>query len=51
MSHDHSAVIMAFDEDPTNGIPCVGVDIMKVELPRGQTLHEFTEMLEDQVNQ
>ncbi|KZT32125.1 hypothetical protein SISSUDRAFT_1055950 [Sistotremastrum suecicum HHB10207 ss-3] len=50
VSHDHSAVIMAFDEDLTHGIPCVGVDIMKLELPRGQTLAQFTDMLEDQLS-
>jgi phosphopantetheinyl transferase len=46
ISHDNTAVILACGDDYTQDI---GVDVMKLELPRNETIPSFVEVLHDQV--
>jgi phosphopantetheinyl transferase len=46
ISHDNSAVVLAYGDDDTTDI---GVDVMKVELPKSETRASFIEVLNDQV--
>ena len=50
ISHDNALVVMAFAPG-VHGPPAfrLGIDVMKVHLPRGQTLLPFLETLADQV--
>lgn len=51
VSHDSSYVAMAFQigPDPNLRSPDIGIDIMKAELPRGETIRSFVSVISDQV--
>jgi len=46
-SHDNSAVILACEDKDTEE---VGVDVMKLELPRNETISSFIEVLSEQLS-
>lgn len=46
ITHDNRLVVLAYGEGTTEEI---GVDVMKVELPRNETIKTFIEVLDDQV--
>lgn len=45
ISHDNRLVILAYGE----GSEDIGVDVMKVELPKNETVSSFIRVLDDQV--
>jgi phosphopantetheinyl transferase len=49
ISHDGSLVAMAWDEGDRNEIENVGMDVMKVSLPRGESVQSFIRALAEQV--